>query len=234
MPGLIDTHNHLPQMQVIGSYGAQLLDWLNTYTFPVEASFANDTHAQRIAAAYFDEMLRNGTTTTVAYCSVHKHSADAYFAEAERRNMCVIGGKVMMDRNALEAVHDTPQQSYDDSKALIAKWHGKGRAHYAITPRFAITSSPEQMAAAQALVAEFPKCYMQTHLSENRKEIEYTLELYPQDEDYLVGEQEPVRPFHLPVRTRVPSNGREQIGCGFLPDLQPVHRQRPFRRGGNT
>ena len=185
MPGLIDTHNHLPQMQVIGSYGAQLLDWLNTYTFPAEARFSDDGHAERIASAYFDEMLRNGTTTTVAYCSVHKVSANAYFAEAERRNMCVIGGKVMMDRNAADAVHDTPQSGYDDSKELIAKWHGRGRGHYAITPRFAITSSPEQLAASQALVEEFPDCFVQTHLSENRREIEYTLELYPGREDYL-------------------------------------------------
>ncbi|MCJ8311123.1 MAG: guanine deaminase [Rhizobiaceae bacterium] len=185
MPGLIDTHNHLPQMQVIGSYGAQLLDWLNTYTFPAEAGFADSDHAERIAAAYFDEMLRNGTTTSVAYCSVHRHSADAYFKEAERRNMCVIGGKVMMDRNAIDAVHDTPQEGYDDTKALIAKWHGRGRAHYAITPRFAITSSPEQMTASQALVEEFPDCYVQTHLSENRKEIEITLDLYPDAKDYL-------------------------------------------------
>ncbi|MEP0942087.1 MAG: guanine deaminase [Rhizobiaceae bacterium] len=185
LPGLIDTHNHLPQMQVIGSYGAQLLDWLNTYTFPAEASFADETHAKRISAAYFDEMLRNGTTSTVAYCSVHKHSADAYFAEAERRNMCVVGGKVMMDRNAIQAVHDTAQSGYDDTKALIAQWHRRGRGHYAITPRFAITSSPEQLAASQALVAEFPDCYVQTHISENRKEIEFTLELYPEDQDYL-------------------------------------------------
>lgn len=185
LPGLIDTHNHLPQMQVIGSYGAQLLDWLNTYTFPAEARFVDKGHAEHIAAAYFDEMLRNGTSTTVAYCSVHKHSADAYFAEAERRNMCVIGGKVMMDRNAMDAVHDTPQQGYDDTKELIGTWHRRGRAHYAITPRFAITSSPEQMEASQALVKEFPDCYMQTHLSENRKEIEFTMELYPDAPDYL-------------------------------------------------
>lgn len=185
MPGLIDTHNHLPQMQVIGSYGAQLLDWLNTYTFPAEARFEDEAHAQQIATAYFNEMLRNGTTTTVAYCSVHKHSAEAYFAEAERRNMCVVGGKVMMDRNAIDAVHDTPRQGYDDTKELIAKWHRHSRGHYAITPRFAITSSPEQMEASGSLVEEFPDCYVQTHLSENRKEIEFTLELYPDAHDYL-------------------------------------------------
>ena len=185
LPGFIDTHNHLPQMQVIGSYGAQLLDWLNTYTFPAEASFEDSGHAERIASAYFDEMLRNGTTTTVAFCSVHKTSAEAYFSEAERRNMCVIGGKVMMDRNAPAGVLDTPQSGYDESKSLIAKWHGRGRGHYAISPRFAITSTPQQMEATQALFQEHGDCYMQTHLSENLKEIEFTLELYPDAPDYL-------------------------------------------------
>jgi guanine deaminase len=185
LPGLIDTHNHLPQMQVIGSYGAQLLDWLNTYTFPAETAFSNPDHAARITTAYYDEMLRNGTTTAVAYCSVHKTSAEAYFAEAERRNMRMIGGKVMMDRNAPDGVLDTAQQGYDDSKHLIAKWHGRGRGLYAITPRFAITSTPEQLEMAQALMAEHPECYLQTHLSENHKEIALTLELYPQAGDYL-------------------------------------------------
>ncbi len=185
LPGLIDAHNHLPQMQVIGSYGAQLLDWLNTYTFPAEARFSEPDHSARIASAYFDEMLRNGTTTAVAFCSAHKISADAYFAEAERRNMRMIGGKVLMDRNAPDGVLDTPQQGYDDSKALIAEWHGRGRGLYAISPRFAITSTPAQMEMTQALFAEYPDCYMQTHLSENKQEIALALELYPQAQDYL-------------------------------------------------
>lgn len=185
MAGFIDTHNHFPQMQVIGSYGAQLLDWLNTYTFPAELRFSDETHAKRLAGLYFDEMLRNGTTTPVAYCSVHKQSADAYFAEATRRNICAIGGKVMMDRNAPDGLLDTPQKSYDDTKELAAKWHGNGRNRYAITPRFAITSTPEQLEMAQALIVEYPDCYVQTHLSENRDEIEYTLSLYPEHQDYL-------------------------------------------------
>ena len=185
MPGFIDTHNHFPQMQVIGSYGAQLLDWLNTYTFPEETKFVDPDHAARIAAAYFDEMLRNGTTTPVAYCSVHKTSAEAYFAEAARRNIRAIGGKVLMDRNAPDGLLDTAQTGYDDSKALIGKWHGAGRALYAVTPRFAITSTPAQLESAQALLAEHPDCYMQTHLSENADEIAYTMELYPEHPDYL-------------------------------------------------
>lgn len=185
MAGFIDTHNHFPQMQVIGSYGAQLLDWLNNYTFPEETKFVDESHAARIAKQYFDEMLRNGTTTPVAYCSVHKTSAEAYFMEAERRNIRAIGGKVLMDRNAPDGLLDTPQSAYDDTTDLIAKWHGRGRALYAISPRFAITSTPEQMEVAQALVRENPDCYMQTHLSENHDEIAYTMSLYPKHTDYL-------------------------------------------------
>ena len=185
MAGFIDTHNHFPQMQVIGSYGAQLLDWLNNYTFPAETQFSDQTHAERIAVKYFDEMLRNGTTTPVAFCSVHKTSAEAYFAEAEKRNIRALGGKVLMDRNAPDGLLDTPQSGYDDSKTLIEKWHDKGRALYAITPRFAITSTPEQLEMAQALVTENPTCYMQTHLAENHDEIAYTMSLYPEHPDYL-------------------------------------------------
>jgi guanine deaminase len=184
LPGLIDPHIHYPQMQVIGSYAGALLEWLNRYTFVEEQKFADPAHAERIAACFFDELIRHGTTTAVTYCTVHKASADAYFAEAERRNMLMIGGKVMMDRNAPEALRDTPQQGYDETKALIADWHGRGRARYAITPRFAITSSPAQMEVAEALAREFPDCYVQTHLSENEAEIAFANELYPNFGDY--------------------------------------------------
>ena len=184
LPGLIDTHVHYPQMQVIGSYAGALLEWLNKYTFVEEQKFADPAHAERIAARFFDELIRHGTTTAVTYCSVHKASADAYFAEAEKRNMLASGGKVMMDRNAPEGLCDTPQQGYDESKALIGEWHGKGRARYAITPRFAITSSPAQLEMAEALVREFPDCYLQTHLSENLAEIEFAKQLYPNLGDY--------------------------------------------------
>jgi len=185
MAGLIDTHIHFPQVQVIASWGAQLLDWLNTYTFPEETRFASEAHSQTMARAFFDQLVTHGTTTAVAFCSVHKASADAFFAEATRRNMRMLGGKVLMDRNAPDALRDTPQSGYDDSKALIADWHGKGRNGYVISPRFAITSTPEQMAMAQALAAEHPECHIQTHLSENKAEIAYTKELYPQARDYL-------------------------------------------------
>ncbi|WP_011582155.1 MULTISPECIES: guanine deaminase [Chelativorans] len=184
MPGFIDPHAHFPQMQVIASYGAELLTWLNTYTFPAESEFGDADHAARIASAFLDEMVRQGTTTSAVYCTVHPQSAEAFFAEAHRRNMRVLAGKVMMDRNAPEALTDTPQSSYDDTKALIAKWHGKSRLHYAITPRFAITSSPEQMEVAQALAAEHPDLHIQTHLSENHAEIALSCELYPDCADY--------------------------------------------------
>jgi guanine deaminase len=184
MPGFIDTHLHFPQMQVIGSYAANLLEWLNTYTFIEEQRFADPAHGSRIAVHFYDEMLRQGTTTAVAYCSVHKASADAYFAEALKRNMRMIGGKVMMDRNAPEGLRDTAEQGYDDTKQVIADWHGKGRNHVAITPRFAITSTPDQMEAAKALAKEFPDLHIQTHLSENREEIDYTCSLYPNAKDY--------------------------------------------------
>ncbi|MGN6304682.1 MAG: guanine deaminase [Mesorhizobium sp.] len=184
LPGFIDTHVHFPQMQVIASYGAELLDWLNTYTFPEEKKFRDAQHGRRIARLFLDEMVRHGTTSTVAYCSVHKASAEAFFEESHARDMLNIAGKVMMDRNAPEGVLDTPQSGYDDTKALISEWHGKGRQHVAITPRFAITSSPEQMDMAGTLVKEFPDLHMQTHLSENHAEIAYTCELYPEAKDY--------------------------------------------------
>ena len=184
LPGFIDTHLHFPQTQAIASYGAQLLEWLNTYIFVEEQKFANATHAAAVADRFFDELLSNGTTTAVAYCSVHPESVDAYFSAAEARGMRMIGGKVMMDRNAPDALRDTPQQGYDETKALIEKWHGRGRAHYAISPRFAITSTPEQMEMSKALVSEHPDCYVQTHLSENLDEIAFATSLYPAAKDY--------------------------------------------------
>ena len=184
LPGFIDCHAHMPQMQVIASFGTELLDWLNNYTFPEETKFRDAQHGRRIARLFLDEMLRQGTTSVVAYCSVHRESAEAFFAEAHERNMLTVAGKVMMDRNAPEALTDTPQLGYDDSKALIAEWHGKGRQHYAITPRFAITSSPEQMEMAGALMREHPDLHMQTHLSENHAEIALTQELFPWSKDY--------------------------------------------------
>ncbi|MEO9901798.1 guanine deaminase [Nisaea sp.] len=185
VPGFIDAHAHYPQMQVIASWGAKLLDWLEKYTFPEETKFSDPEHCRRIAGHFLDTLTAHGTTTAAVYCTVHPQSAGAFFAAAEERNMAMIAGKVMMDRHAPDALCDTPQSSYDDTMALIGKWHGKGRAHYAITPRFAITSTPEQMEMAEALFRENPDCYLQTHLSENKAEIELTRELYPQARDYF-------------------------------------------------
>ena len=184
LPGFIDTHIHYPQAQMVGSPAPDLLTWLNTYTFVEEQKFGDPDHASRIASRFFDVLIGHGTTTAAAYCSVHPESVDAYFGEAQRRGLRMIGGKVMMDRNAPDALCDTPVSSYDDSKAMLEKWEGVDRLHYAITPRFAITSSPEQMEAAQALFGEHPDVFVQTHLSENHKEIAFSMELYPEAKDY--------------------------------------------------
>ena len=185
MPGFIDLHVHMPQMQVIASYAAQLLDWLNDHTFPVETGFDDPRVCDRIARKLMQTFLRHGTTTAVAYCTSHPQSADSYFRAAAEFGMCMIGGKVMMDRGAPDALLDTPKRAYDETKEGIEKWHGRGRAHYAITPRFAITSTPEQLEVAQALAHAFPDCYVQTHINENHDEIRYTGELYPEDQDYM-------------------------------------------------
>ncbi len=184
MPGFIDLHLHYVQSQMMASYAGSLLEWLNSYTFVEEQKFSQQGHADAVAVDFYDALIRHGTTTAVAYCSSHPRSVDAFFAEAQRRNMLMVGGKVMMDRNAPEGLCDTAQSGYDDTKALIARWHGRGRALYAISPRFAITSSPEQMEMARTLVQEHPECYLQTHLSENDAEISLSMELYPGSPDY--------------------------------------------------
>lgn len=184
MPGFIDAHIHMPQTQVVASYGAQLMDWLNRYTFVEEQKLGEQGHAEKLSAFFLDELVANGTTTAAVYCSVHPQSADAFFTESQRRNTRMIAGKVMMDRNAPDALRDTAESGYRDSKALIARWHGKGRQLYAITPRFAITSTPEQLAAAGRLAAEHPGCHVQTHIDENRAEIAFARELYPESADY--------------------------------------------------
>jgi len=184
MAGFIDPHIHFVQMQVVASYAANLLEWLNKYTFIEEQKFAKLDHASMIATAFFDELIANGTTTASAYCSVHSNSVEAFFSEAKKRNMAMIAGKVMMDRNCPNELQDNAQSSYDDSKKLIEKWHGQGRLKYAITPRFAITSTPEQLEMAGALLSQYPDCYLQTHLSENDAEIALTKQLYPEHKDY--------------------------------------------------
>ena len=185
LPGFIDTHIHYPQTQIIGAYGKQLIDWLNNYTFIAEQQFANIDHAKKVADIFLKECLRAGTTTAAVYSTVHPQSVDAFFEEAQKYNFRMITGKVLMDRNAPPELCDTAQSSYDDSKALIEKWHGKGRLSYAITPRFAPTSTPEQLELAGALWKENPGVYMQTHVSENLGEIEWVKALYPERDGYL-------------------------------------------------
>ena len=185
MAGFVDCHIHYPQTRVVASYGAQLIEWLNTYTFPAELAFADAGHAAAIADVFFAECLRNGTTTVSSYCTVHKHSADAFFAAAAARNMRVAGGKVLMDRNAPPDLLDTPQSAYDDSKALIDRWHGRGRNVYAVSPRFAPTSTAGQLEVAGALWRQHPGTLMQTHVSENAKEIAWVRELFPEAPDYF-------------------------------------------------
>ncbi|WP_192981687.1 guanine deaminase [Pseudomonas sp. EggHat1] len=184
-PGFIDTHIHYPQTGMIASYGEQLLDWLNTYTFPTEKQFEDKAHASDVAAIFLKELLRNGTTTALVFGSVHPQSVDAFFEQADKLNLRMIAGKVLMDRNAPDYLTDTAESGYAESKALIERWHGKGRLHYAVTPRFAPTSTPEQLELAGKLLGEYPDLYMHTHLSENRKEIEWVKALFPERKGYL-------------------------------------------------
>ena len=184
-PGFIDTHIHYPQTGMIASYGEQLLDWLNTYTFPTERQFEDKAHASDVAAIFLKELLRNGTTTALVFGTVHPQSVDAFFEQADKLNLRMIAGKVLMDRNAPDYLTDTAESGYAESKALIERWHGKGRLHYAVTPRFAPTSTPEQLELAGKLLGEYPDLYMHTHLSENRKEIEWVKELFPERKGYL-------------------------------------------------
>ncbi len=185
VPGFVDTHIHYPQIDVIASFGVQLLDWLNNYTFPAEQKFADQAHAAAMADFFLDELLKNGTTCALVFATVHKHATDTLFEAASKRRMRMIAGKVLMDRHAPAALCDTPQSGYADSAALIKKWHGKDRLSYAVTPRFAVTSSPEQLELAGRLLGEHNGVYMQTHMSENQKEIDLVRELYPDAPTYL-------------------------------------------------
>lgn len=183
--GFVDCHNHYPQTGIIASWGKRLIDWLNTYTFPEEMRFGDADYAAEIADRYLDLLIANGITSAAAFCTIHPESVEALFAAAEARGMRMIAGKVMMDRNAPSGLCDTARTGYDQSKALIERWAGRGRLSYAITPRFAPTSTPAQLEAAGALWAEHPDCAMQTHLSEQTEEIAWMKELFPDDPDYL-------------------------------------------------
>jgi guanine deaminase len=184
VPGFIDPHIHYPQTQVIASYGAQLLEWLEKYTFVEEQKFADPEHAARNAEFFLDELARNGTTTAVAYCTANPISAEALFGAAHRRNACMIAGNAVMNRNGPPGLLASAPTAIADSRDLIRRWHGTGRQRYAVTPRFAITSTDEQLAALGALLAEFPTVLMQTHLDENHREIATVKRLFPNDPSY--------------------------------------------------
>lgn len=185
MAGFIDSHAHFSQTAMIASWGKRLIDWLNTYTFPEESRFIDPAYAAAVADTYMGLNLSNGITTACAYCTIHPESVNAYFEAAQARGLRMMGGKVMMDRNAPDTLRDTAQSGYDDSKALLQKWHGVDRLSYTITPRFAPTSTPAQLEATGALWEEHPDTLMQTHLSEQHEELAWVKELFPEHQDYL-------------------------------------------------
>lgn len=185
LPGLIDAHVHCPQTDMIASYGKQLLEWLETYVFPAEMRFADPGHAAEAATFFLDELLRNGTTSALVLGTVHAHSVDAIFGAARRRGMRLMAGKVLMDRHCPPALRDTPESGYRDGKALIERWHGVDRLEYAITPRFAPTSSAEQLWRAGQLAAEYPDTFVHTHIAENTAEVAWVAKLFPEARSYL-------------------------------------------------
>ena len=184
-PGFVDAHVHYSQVDVIAAWGAQLLDWLNVHTFPVEQAFADRTHAEAVAQVFLDQLLTHGTTSALAFCTVHRTSAEALFEAALARNMRLIAGKVLMDRHAPEGLTDTAETGRADTEALIRAWHGRGRLGYAVTPRFAVTSSDAQLAMAGEVLAAHPGVLLHTHMSENPAEIAEVGRLFPGDRDYL-------------------------------------------------
>jgi guanine deaminase len=185
LPGFIDCHVHSPQLDVIASYGTELLDWLERHTFPAEGRYADAAHAKAGAAHFLDALIAHGTTAAVVFPTVHKVSADTLFAAARVRGMRLVAGKVLMDRNAPEGLVDDVDQAERDCLDLIARWHGVDRLAYAVTVRFAPTSTPAQLAMAGRLCAADPSLYLQTHLAENRAEVRWVGELFPEARSYL-------------------------------------------------
>lgn len=185
MPGFIDTHVHYPQTDIIASHGSQLLDWLERYTFPTERQFSDPLLARETAEFFINQLLCNGTTSAMVFATIHPQSVDAVFTAALQHNMRLISGKVMMDRHAPEYLCDTAQSSYDDSLSLINKWHHKQRLLYAVTPRFAPTSTEQQLTVAQQLLNEFTDVYLQSHVAESPGEVEWVKQLFPWSRSYL-------------------------------------------------
>lgn len=185
MPGLIDCHVHYPQIDMIASYGEQLLEWLEKYAYPSERRFVDAAVAAEAAEFFVEQLLANGTTTALVFATVHAHSVDAIFEAAGKRNLRLLSGKTLMDRGCPEDLRDTAAGGVEESRRLIERWHGQGRLGYAITPRFAVTSSKEQLAAAGQLAHEFPGVHVHTHLAENRDEVELIARRFPECRSYL-------------------------------------------------
>ncbi len=185
VPGFVDSHVHYPQVDIVASRGSHLLEWLSAYTFPTEARFRHKEVAAETARFFLDQLLRNGTTTALVFATVYKDSVDALFEEAQARNMRLIAGKVLMDRNAPAGICDTAETGYQESRALIRAWHGKGRLDYAVTPRFAPTSSERQLELAGRLLTEHPGVRLHTHLSENHEELAAMRRMFPDCPDYF-------------------------------------------------
>jgi guanine deaminase len=184
-PGFIDSHIHYPQTDMIASPSPGLLPWLQEYTFPTERAFEDPQHAANVAEFFLDELLRAGTTTAMVYCTVHPQSVDAFFGASEGRGLRMIAGKVLQDRNSPDFLSDTAQGGARDTEELIKRWHNHGRSLYAITPRFAPTSTEEQMQLTGELARTYPDTFLQTHVSENEEECRWVKQLYPQARSYL-------------------------------------------------
>ena len=241
MPGFIDTHVHSPQLDVIASYGTELLDWLHTYTFPAERAWADPAVAGAGSALFLDALLAHGTTAAVVFPTVHKGSADALFEAASQRGMRLIAGKVLMDRHAPDGLRDDVAGAERDCIDLIQRWHGRGRNAYAVTVRFAPTSTPEQLAMAGALCRADPTLYMQTHVAENRDEVRWVARAVPAGAQLprRLRRRRPAAPAlgagarHLARRRRPRRAARRRRADRLLPQLQPLPGQRPVRLAGH-
>jgi guanine deaminase len=251
VPGFVDLHLHAPQLEMIGSYGGHLLEWLQNYTFPNEAKFSSAPHASRVARAFFDELLRHGTLTALVFSTIHNVATEALFEEAERRSFRAILGKTLMDRNAPPDLLQDPRSAAAESRELIRRWHGRGRLGYAITPRFAPTSTPELLRAAAQLREEFPDVWVHTHVSENVAEIRWVSELFPESKGYLdvydrfgllgektilahgihLSDQELARVAETGTRLAHCPNSNLFLGSGLFPMQRVLEHAIPFGLG---
>ncbi|MBS0339019.1 MAG: guanine deaminase [Proteobacteria bacterium] len=184
-PGFIDMHVHYPQTDIIGAPAAGLLPWLENYTFPAESRFADPAHASAVAEFFFDELQRNGVTTALTFATSHPASVDAFFEAAQRRSLRMISGKVLQDRHSPDGVRDQTEQSLLDTESLIRRWHNVDRLGYAITPRFAPTSTDAQLYGAGELAKAHGDTWIHTHVSENKDEVKWVRELFPKARSYL-------------------------------------------------